>query len=63
MAEDVVERVARALYVASGGDLQVFPWPCARADHWRKLARAAIAEVDADWIVSGWAERDAAARD
>jgi hypothetical protein len=37
-----VEKIARALYVASGGNEDSFPWPCKRADYYRRLAEAAM---------------------
>jgi hypothetical protein len=43
-----VEKVARALYVASGGSEEEYPWPCKGADHYRHLARVALDTADAD---------------
>lgn len=40
--EQSVEQIARALYLASGGNDEHFPWPCRRADYYRKLAEAAM---------------------
>lgn len=42
LAADPVERIAIALYEASGGDLNAFPWPCKKADHYRRLARVSL---------------------
>lgn len=44
--DDRAERVAVALYAASGGDLKLHPWPCPRARFYRNLAKAALKEAD-----------------
>jgi hypothetical protein len=42
---DAIERVARRLYLASGGDEAYYPWPCNGAPRWRRLAKEVLDEL------------------
>jgi hypothetical protein len=42
---DAIERVARRLYLASGGDESYYPWPCAGAPRYRRIAKEVLDEL------------------